>query len=60
MGRAIIWINDECGGDDEVATMAHECIHQYQVEVLDMPAEHDAIFKSIARHMEKFYRLKLR
>lgn len=36
-------------------TLIHEMIHQYQVEVLGREANHDAIFKSIARKCERLY-----
>lgn len=42
-----------CEGADMEPTLVHEMVHQYQAEVLRYEPDHDAIFKSICRHIEK-------
>jgi hypothetical protein len=59
--KAHIIICDGCWDEGTVdATLLHEMIHQYQVEVLDRPTSHDAIFCSMARRLERKYRMKVR
>ena len=41
-------------------TMLHEMIHQYQNEILDRRCNHDAIFCSIARRLERKYKFRVR
>ena len=36
-------------------TLLHEMVHQYQLQILEYNAPHDAVFNSIARHLEKKY-----
>ena len=49
--------------DDEdqlMGTMLHEMIHQYQHEILEVKTLHDATFRSIARKLERKYKLSIR
>lgn len=48
--------------DDDLflGTLLHEMIHQYQHEVLERAANHDAIFTSIARRLERKYKVRVR
>ena len=49
--------------DDEEnlkGTILHEMIHQYQYEILDRKCNHDAIFTSIARRLERKYKFSVR
>jgi len=58
---ACIVISDGCWKEDSVeGTMLHEMIHQYQAEVLGRATTHDAIFKSMARKLEKKYGYSVR
>lgn len=41
-------------------TLLHEMIHQYQIQILGNNAPHDAVFNSIARHMERKYGFNVR
>lgn len=43
-----------------LATIIHEMIHQYQHEVLNMDTHHDSVFRSIARHLERRFKLAIR
>jgi len=55
LGHATIIISDYCyERDGEVeGALLHEMCHQYQCEVLDRGASHDAIFCSMARRIER-------
>jgi hypothetical protein len=41
-------------------TLLHEMVHQYQHEILDRKCNHDAVFCSIARKLERKYRMNIR
>jgi hypothetical protein len=59
--KASICIAEGCFEEDSVeGTLLHEMIHQYQCEVLDRPPSHDAIFCSMARRLERKYKVKVR
>jgi len=61
LSRADIVITEGCWDEDSVEeTLLHEMIHQYQAEVLHLATHHDAIFKSIARKLEKKYGYSIR
>lgn len=52
--HADIIISEWCWQEDSVeGTLLHEMCHQYQCEVLDRGASHDAIFCSMARRIER-------
>lgn len=36
-----------------LAALLHEMVHQYQVEVLHMEADHGGVFKAYCRHIER-------
>jgi hypothetical protein len=42
-----------CEGCEFEGTLAHEMVHQYQTEILNVPPHHDHTFKSICRHIER-------
>lgn len=60
--KSKIAISKECFDDEDLlrGTMLHEMIHQYQFEVLDRKCNHDAIFCSIARRLERKYKIEVR
>lgn len=60
--KSYIRIAARCFDDEDhlVGTLLHEMIHQYQYEVLDRKCNHDAIFCSIARRMERKYGFSVR
>jgi hypothetical protein len=59
--KASITISEGCWEEDSVeGTLLHEMIHQYQAEVLDRPTSHDAIFCSMARRLERKYKVRVR
>lgn len=41
-------------------TILHEMLHQYQYEVLKRKCNHDAVFTSMARRLERKYRIPVR
>lgn len=41
-------------------TLLHEMIHQYQIQILGNNGPHDAVFNSIARHLERKYGFNVR
>lgn len=43
-----------------LGTLIHEMIHQYQFEILKENCNHDCIFTSIARKLEKKYDIQIR
>ena len=54
LDHAYIIISEGCWKEDSVeGTLLHEMCHQYQCEVLDIRANHDAIFCSMARRIER-------
>ena len=54
LGKANIIISKYNWDEGTVeATLLHEMCHQYQCEVLDRGASHDAIFCSMARRIER-------
>lgn len=58
---ATITIAEHCWKEDSVeGTLIHEMIHQYQAEVLGRTTNHDAIFNSMARRLEKKYGISIR
>ena len=60
--KSRIVIARQCFDDEQLlkGTILHEMIHQYQYEVLHRKANHDAIFCSIARRLERVYKLPVR
>jgi len=59
--KANIVITEGCWDEDIVeGTMLHEMLHQYQTEVLDRRTSHDAIFTSMARRLERKYKMRVR
>ena len=61
LDKAVIILNEGCWDEGTVdGTLLHEMIHQYQAEVLDRKASHDAILCSIARRLERKYGFKVR
>ena len=49
--------------DDEEnlkGTILHEMLHQYQYEVLKRKCNHDAVFTSMARRLERKYKFPVR
>ena len=42
------------------ATLLHEMIHQYQIQILKNNAPHDAFFNSFARYLERVYGYQVR
>lgn len=59
---ASIVIGDHCWKDEDLlqGTLLHEMIHQYQVEILKRKPNHDAIFTSIAKRLERKYGFSVR
>jgi len=58
---ACIVVTEGCWKEDSVeGTVLHEMLHQYQAEVLHKATSHDAIFKSMARKLEKKYGYSIR
>lgn len=57
-----IVISRGCFEDEDLlcGTILHEMIHQYQHEVLGRKCNHDAIFCSMARKMERKYKFRVR
>ena len=54
LGKAHIVISEWCYDEDTVeGALLHEMVHQWQCEVLDRGASHDAIFCSKARRIER-------
>lgn len=55
-------ISTRCFDDEDLlcGTILHEMIHQYQHTVLHRPCNHDAIFCSIARRLERKYNIRVR
>ena len=60
--KSSIVISKYCFEDDDLlrGTMLHEMIHQYQHEILKRTCNHDAIFCSIARRLERKYKFTVR
>lgn len=62
--KSKICVSSYCFDSDEEGhvegTMLHEMIHQYQHEVLERKTNHDAIFTSIARRLERKYGFRVR
>ena len=59
--RATIVISEMAFDEDEVeGTLLHEMIHHYQAVVLNRQTNHDAIFCSIARRLERKYGISVR
>lgn len=60
--KSKIAISERCFDDEAhlCGTILHEMIHQYQYEVLQRKCNHDAIFTSIARRLERKYRITVR
>jgi len=61
--EATITIHTDCWKpcyDSVLGTLLHEMIHQYQAEVLNRRANHDAIFVSIAKRGERLYKTQVR
>lgn len=46
--------------DDLQGCMLHEMIHQYQCQVMNVDADHDAVFNSIARKLERKHGISVR
>jgi hypothetical protein len=57
-----LWIGEHCFEDDDHfhGTLLHEMIHAYQIEIMDRKPNHDAIFCSIARKLERKYSLEVK
>ena len=52
--KATITISEGCWKEDTVeAALLHEMVHQYQCEVLDVAPDHDNLFKSFCRSIER-------
>jgi len=59
--RAAIVVCDGCWAEGVMqGTLAHEMIHQYQCEVLDVAPHHDSTFKRMARALEAKYDIVIR
>ncbi len=60
--EATIAISSPCFSEEKYleGAVLHEMVHQYQTEVLDTTTAHDAIFKSICRHLERKYEIEVR
>ena len=60
--KSYIRIARTCLEDEELlkGTILHEMIHQYQFEVLERKCNHDAVFTSIARRLERKYKFEVR
>lgn len=55
-------ISDDIFSDEDLlqGTVLHEMIHVYQCQVLNRKPNHDAIFCSIARKLERKYGIEVR
>lgn len=53
--QSYIRLAARCFEDEDLlhGTLLHEMVHQYQYEVLKRPCNHDAVFCSIARRLER-------
>ena len=60
--KSKIAISSYCFDDEDLlcGTMLHEMVHQYQHEILKRRCNHDAIFTSIARRLERKYKFTVR
>ena len=59
--RASIVVCDGCWPEGTVlGTLAHEMIHQYQCEVLNVAPHHDEQFQRLASALEKRYGVTIR
>lgn len=60
--RSKIVISYRCFEDEDhlKGTLLHEMLHQYQYEVLKRKCNHDAIFTSMARRLERKYGMSVR
>jgi len=60
--KSKIAISKRCFDDEDhlCGTMLHEMVHQYQHEILRRTCNHDAIFTSIARRLERKYKFTVR
>ncbi len=60
--KGYIRIAERCFDDEDLlkGTLLHEMIHQYQHEVLNRTCNHDAVFCSIARRLERKYGFTVR
>lgn len=57
-----IVISVRCFEDEDLlrGVILHEMIHQYQAEILKRRCNHDAVFCSIARRLERKYNIEVR
>jgi len=60
--KSKIVIAVRCFDDEDLlrGVILHEMIHQYQAEILKRKCNHDAVFCSIARGMERKYKMEVR
>lgn len=60
--KGYIRISKGCFDDEDLlrGTILHEMIHQWQFEIMGIPCDHDATFKSFAKKLERLYRIQIR
>jgi hypothetical protein len=60
--KSRIVISKHCFADEDhlCGTILHEMLHQYQYEILKRKCNHDAIFTSMARRLERKHKFTVR